>query len=152
MNRRIDFAGPGAYDAMDVLDRYIAASGLERKLVLLVQLRASQINRCADCMEKHWRELRAEGETEQRLGALDAWRQVSCYSDRERAALAWTEAVTLVAEEPVPTTLNAEMTRHFSEQETADLTLVVAAMTSLEPPVHRTAAAPERSASRGTDR
>jgi AhpD family alkylhydroperoxidase len=90
MKVRLNYAqvAPGVYDAMDALDRYIQACGLERTLVLLIQLRASQINGCAYCLDMHWKDLRAAGEGEQRLYSLDAWRECPYYSTRERAALA----------------------------------------------------------------
>ncbi len=82
-------AAPGVYDAMDALDRYLAASSLDRRLLYLVQLCASQLNGCAYCIDMHWKDLRALDETEQRLYSLDAWRESPYYTDRERAALAW---------------------------------------------------------------
>src|SRR5260221_8897188 len=88
---------PGVYDAMDALDQYLAGCGLEESLLHLARLRASQLNGCAYCIDMHWKDLRALGETEQRLYGLDAWRESPFYSPREQAALAWTEAVTLVA-------------------------------------------------------
>jgi AhpD family alkylhydroperoxidase len=91
-------AAPGVYDAMDALDQYLQACGLERTLIFLVQLRVSQINGCAYCIDMHWKDLRAAGEDEQRLYSLDAWRECPYYSDRERAALAWADAVTRVAD------------------------------------------------------
>jgi AhpD family alkylhydroperoxidase len=113
---------------MDALDTYLQASALERPLLLLVQLRASQVNGCAYCIDMHWKDLRAAGETEQRLYALDAWGESPFYSDRERAALAWTEAVTLVAATRVPDDVYEAVRPHFSERELADLTLAVAAI------------------------
>jgi AhpD family alkylhydroperoxidase len=119
-------AAPGIYDAMDALDQYIGKCGLERPLVYLVQLRASQINGCAYCLDMHWKDLRALNETEQRLYSLDAWRESPYYTDRERAALAWTEAVTLIAADRVPDAVYNAVHPHFSEKELSDLTLVVA--------------------------
>src|SRR6516162_7332019 len=95
-------AAPGVYDAMDALDSYVAACGLDKAIIYLVQLRASQLNGCAYCIDMHWKDLRALGEREQRLYGLNAWRESSYYTDKERAALAWAEAVTLVAEGHVP--------------------------------------------------
>jgi AhpD family alkylhydroperoxidase len=117
---------PGVYQAMDALDQYVQSSGLERKLVWLIQLRASQINGCAYCIDMHWKDLRAAGEGEQRLYSLDAWRESPYYSDRERAALAWTEAVTFVAEDHVPDPVYEDARRHFTDKELADLTLAIA--------------------------
>jgi len=117
---------PGVYDAMDAADHYLATSSLDERLLHLVRLRASQINHCAYCIDMHWKDLRAVGETEQRLYGLDAWRESPYYSDRERAALAWTEAVTLVADDQVPDGLYHTVQPHFSDTELADLTLAVA--------------------------
>ncbi len=108
------------------LEQYIRQSGLEESLILLIKLRASQINGCAYCIDMHWKDARALGETEQRLYGLDAWREVAYYTERERAALAWTEAVTLIAEGHVPDSVYEEVKPHFSEKELADLTLAVA--------------------------
>ena len=93
-------------------------------------MRASQINGCAYCLDMHSKDARAEGETEQRLYLLDAWRETSLYSERERAALAWTEAVTLIAEGHVPDDVYAEASNHFTEQELVALTLAIAAVNS----------------------
>jgi AhpD family alkylhydroperoxidase len=119
-------AAPGCYDAMDALDQYVAKSGLERPLILLVQLRASQINGCAFCIDMHWKDLRALDETEQRLYGLDAWRESGYYTDRERAALMWVEAVSLIASEHASDAVYEEVRPHFTEKELADLTLAVA--------------------------
>lgn len=121
-------AAPGVYDAMDALDRYLSDCGLERSLLLLVQLRASQINGCAYCLDMHWKDLRAIGEGEQRLYSLDAWRECPYYTDRERAALAWTEAVTLIATGHASDAVFEEVRSHFSEKELSDLTLAIAAI------------------------
>ncbi len=117
---------PGVYDAMDSLDTYLGASGLERKLLLLVQLRASQLNGCAFCIDMHWKDLRAIDETEQRLYGLDAWRESPYYSARERAALAWVEAVTFIANGHAGDAVYEEVRQQFNEKELADLTLAVA--------------------------
>jgi AhpD family alkylhydroperoxidase len=118
-------ASPDAYKAMLGLENYVNECGLELTLLDLVRLRASQINGCAFCIDMHWKDLRARGEEEQRLYMLNAWRESSLYSERERAALAWAEAVTLVAEEHVPDAIYEETRRHFSDKELADLTLAV---------------------------
>jgi AhpD family alkylhydroperoxidase len=118
-------AAPGIYDAMDALDQYAATCGLEESLLHLVRLRASQLNGCAYCLDMHWKDLRVLGENEQRLYSLDAWRESPFYSDRERAALAWTEAVTRI-ETHVPDAVYDEARAQFSEKELSDLTLVVA--------------------------
>jgi AhpD family alkylhydroperoxidase len=128
MQARIDAArvAPGVYKAMLGLETYLHQSGLEIPLLHLIKLRASQVNGCAYCIDMHWKDLRAAGENEQRLYGLDAWRESPYYSDRERAALAWTEAVTRVAETHVPDEVYAEIRPHFTEKELADLTLAVA--------------------------
>ena len=104
------------------------ACGLDHALLELVKLRASQINGCAHCIDMHTKELRAGGETEQRLYLLDAWRETPLYSDRERAALAWTEAVTLVTEGHVPDDVYQLARAQFDEQELANLTLAIVAI------------------------
>src|SRR5688572_22876264 len=128
MKARLNYArvAAGIYDAMDSLDQYLGNCGLEESLLHLVRLRASQINGCAYCLDMHWKDLRALGENEQRLYSLDAWRECPYYTDRERAALAWTEAVTLIADSQVPDAVYDAVRPHFSEKELADLTLAVA--------------------------
>ncbi len=128
MKTRIHFAkaAPGVYDAMDALDQYLGACGIEEPLLQLVRLRASQINGCAYCLDMHWKDLRAIGENEQRLYSLDAWRECPYYTERERAALAWTEALTLVADGHVPDEVYEAARPHFSQKELADLTLAIA--------------------------
>jgi AhpD family alkylhydroperoxidase len=123
-----DEAAPGTYDAMRGLERYLERCGLEEPLLHLIKLRASQINGCAYCLDMHWKDLRAIGETEQRLYSLDAWRECPYYTDRERAALAWTEAVTLITNGHVSDAVYDAVRPHFSEKELADLTLAVAAI------------------------
>lgn len=116
---------------MDELIRYsrtVEAMGLEKSLLELVKIRASQINGCAFCLHMHTRDARAKGETEQRLYLLDAWRESPLYSDRERAALAWTEAVTLVSEGHVPDAVYEPARTQFSEEELVKLTLLVVAI------------------------
>jgi AhpD family alkylhydroperoxidase len=128
MEPRIDymkFAG-GGVRAMLGLEKYLQDCSLEEKLLHLIKLRASQINGCAYCLDMHWKDLRAIGESEQRLYALDAWEESPFYSDRERAALEWTEAVTRFSEEHVPDEVYECVRKQFSEQELADLTLAVA--------------------------
>jgi len=129
MQPRIDpKVAPGVYQAMRGLETYLHQSGLEPSLLLLIKLRASQINGCAYCIDMHWKDARANGESEQRLYGLDAWQESPYYTDRERAALAWTEAVTRVAETHVPDDVYEEVRPHFAEKELADLTLAVAAI------------------------
>lgn len=107
------------------LNKYASTSGLEHSLLELVKMRASQINGCAHCLAMHSRDAREAGETEQRLYLLSAWREANCYSDRERAALAWTESVTLVASTHVPDEVFEEARQHFTEKELVDLTYAV---------------------------
>jgi AhpD family alkylhydroperoxidase len=128
MKSRINYAGvaPGVYEAMDALDRYIQTCGLERSLVTLIHLRASQLNGCAYCLDMHWKDLRAIGENEQRLYSLDAWRECPYYTDRERAALEWTEAVTRIAAGNASDEVHDLVRLHFNEKELADLTLAIA--------------------------
>ena len=132
MTERFDYmtAAPGTYEAMRGLERYLQTSGLEASLVHLVKLRASQLNGCAYCLDMHWKDLRALGDTEQRLYSLDAWRECPYYSERERAALAWTEAVTLITDGHVPDRVYDEVRGRFTEKELADLTLAVATINS----------------------
>jgi AhpD family alkylhydroperoxidase len=117
---------PGVYEAMDALDRYVQTCGLEESLLHLVRLRASQINGCAYCIDMHWKDLRSLGEGEQRLYSLDAWRESPYYTDRERAALDWTEAVTLVSIDHVADAVYDRVRSQFSDKELADLTLALA--------------------------
>ena len=130
MRPRIHYAkaAPGVYQAMDALDSYLAESSIEKPLLYLVQLRASQINGCAYCIDMHWKDLRALGEPEHRLYSLAAWRESPFHTQRERAALAWAEAVTLVADGRVPDEVYDAVSPHFSERELGDLTLAVAAI------------------------
>src|SRR2546421_6332622 len=130
MEARFDYteAAPGAYKAMYGLEQYLHGCGLEESLIHLIKLRASQINGCAYCLDMHWKDLRAAGEQEQRLYSLDAWRECPYYTERERAALVWTEAVTHVAQDHVPDAVYEQVRPHFSEKERSDLTLAIAAI------------------------
>ena len=119
-------AAPGAMKAMMALETEVQQSGLEPTLVELVKIRASQINGCAFCLHMHTRDARSKGETEQRIYLLDAWRESPVYSDRERAALAWTEAVTLVSQTHVPDAVYEQAKAQFSEEELVKLTLLIA--------------------------
>ncbi len=119
---------PEAYEAMLALERYLQRCGLEQSLVEIVKLRASQINGCAYCIDMHTKDARAAGETEQRLYLLDAWRESPFYSPRERAALAWVESVTRIAETHAPDEVYEEARRHFSDKELVDLNWVVVAI------------------------
>jgi AhpD family alkylhydroperoxidase len=124
MEPRIDYRrfSPDALQAMLALEKHLASCGLDHKFMHLLKLRASQINGCAYCIDMHSIDARAAGETEQRLYALDAWRETPFFDDRERAALAWIEAVTLLAKSHVPDSVYEEARQHFSEQELVDLT------------------------------
>ena len=119
---------PGAYRALLELDHYAKTSGLELSLLELVKVRASQINRCAFCIDMHTRDARAEGETEQRLYALAAWQETPFFTDRERAALAWTEALTLLSADDVSDELYKTARAQFTEKELVDLTIAVIAI------------------------
>ena len=126
MTDRIDYArvAPGALHAMYALQRYTQESGLEHSLLELVKLRASQLNGCAYCLDMHSKDARAAGETEQRIYVLSAWHEAPFYTARERAALAWTEAVTLIAN-GVSDAQREAARKEFSEKELADLTLAI---------------------------
>lgn len=131
MQQRLDYklASPGAFKAMLHVEHRIHESGLEESLLELVKSRASQINGCAWCLDMHTKDARARGETEQRLYLLPVWREARCYSERERAALAWTEAVTQIATtHDVPDAVYAEARAHFDEKALVDLTLAVIAI------------------------
>jgi len=128
MEERIHYTkvSPLAYHALMGLEKYLHECGLEQGLLDLIKLRASQINGCAFCLDMHWKDLRAMGESEQRLYSLDAWEECPYYTDRERAALAWTDSVTRVSDTHVPDTVYEQARKQFSEKELADLTLAVA--------------------------
>ena len=121
---------PQAYRAMAGLEAYIRNSGLEATLLALVKLRASQINGCAYCIDMHTKDARAGGETEQRLYGLTAWSETPFYTDRERAALAWTEALTLISETHAPDDVYEQARRHFSELEMMNLTMAIVTINS----------------------
>ena len=132
MEPRIDFlkVGQGAINALLGVEKYVHSSGLEPTLLDLIKLRASQINGCAYCIDMHWKDLRAAGETEQRLYGLDAWEESPYYSDRERAALAWTEAVTNIHDGHVPDSVFEYVRKSFTDKELADLTVAITAINS----------------------
>ena len=113
---------------MLALESYVHQSGLEPSLLELVKMRASQISGCAYCLDMHSKDARAAGETEQRLYVLPAWREAPFFSDRERAALAWTEAVTLVSETHVPGHVYEFARKHFTEEELVNLTMAIVAI------------------------
>jgi AhpD family alkylhydroperoxidase len=118
-------AAPDAYNAQLALSNYVKNCGIEPSLQELIKIRASQINGCAYCLHMHARDARAAGESEERIYLLDAWREAPVYTARERAALSWTEAVTLVTQGHVPDAVYEEVRRHFSEEELTKLTLAV---------------------------
>jgi AhpD family alkylhydroperoxidase len=130
MKARIDLmhVNPGIMHAMLGLERQVQKAGLDGKLLELVRMRASQINGCAYCLDMHSKDARANGESEQRLYGLEAWRETPYYSARERAALEWTEALTLVSETHVPDEVFERVREQFSEDELAHLSLAVVAI------------------------
>lgn len=130
MTRRIAFetAAPGAMKAMLALEHYVRTSGLEHRLLELVKLRASYLNGCAYCVDMHSKDARAADESEQRLYAVPVWRETPFFTPRERAALAWTEAVTELGRSGVPDALFEEARRHFTDEELVNLTMAVVAI------------------------
>jgi AhpD family alkylhydroperoxidase len=128
MEARMNYskAAPGAMRAMNGLETYLANCGLESSLQDLVKLRASQINGCAYCVDMHSLDARAGGETEQRLYALPVWQETPFFSERERAALLWTEKLTLISVDHVPDEVFEQVRQHFSEEELTNLTLAIA--------------------------
>ena len=116
---------PEGYAALRGVENYIARCGLEHPLIHLVKMRASQINGCAFCLDMHSRDARHGGETEQRLYVLSGWRESPLYSDRERAALAWTECLTEIATRGAPETKYQALQKHFSPKEIVDLTALI---------------------------
>jgi len=152
MNPRLNpyQAAPNTLKALMALESEVRGSGLEQSLIELVKTRASQINGCAFCINMHTQDARKHGETEQRLYLLDAWRESPVYSERERAALAWTEAVTQISETHAPDGAYEEVRAQFSEAETVNLTMLIATINAwnriaigfrLVPPVRVKAAA-----------
>src|SRR5262245_2923996 len=119
---------PEPLKLMYAMEKYLGGCGLERKLIELVKIRASQINGCAYCIDMHTQDARAEGETERRIYALNAWRETPFYTDRERAALAWTEAVTLISEGHVPEDVFEQARAQFSDEELVNLTMALVAI------------------------
>lgn len=132
MQARLDWykISPGAYKAMAGLEGFVKGSGLEPALLELVRMRASQINGCAYCLDMHSKDARAAGETEQRLYGLNAWRETPFYTERERAALAWTEALTLVHETHAPDDVYEEVRKRFTEEEVVSLTAAIVSINS----------------------
>ncbi len=130
MKPRHDYskASPGAYQAMLGVEKFVRGCGLEHRLLELVKLRASQINGCAFCIDMHWKDARAAGETEQRLYGLDAWEESPYYTPRERAALAWTEALTRISETHAPDDVYATAANEFKPEELVNLTMAIVAI------------------------
>lgn len=130
MKERLNYfaASPKGRDAMLGLENYVRNSGLEHSLLELVKTRASQINGCAHCLDMHTKDARAAGETEQRLYGLSAWHEAPYYTERERAALAWTEAITLISQTHAPDEVYEEARKYFNEKELVDLTLAIVAI------------------------
>ncbi|RED47656.1 carboxymuconolactone decarboxylase family protein [Aestuariispira insulae] len=116
---------PSAFEPMMAMEKFLASSGLEHSLVELLKMRASQINGCAYCLHMHATDARANGETENRLYLLDAWRESPLYTDRERAALAWCEALTLLPDGHAPDAVYEQFQALFSPEEQVKVTLVI---------------------------
>jgi AhpD family alkylhydroperoxidase len=132
MEQRINpfIASPKAYTVMSQLQQFVDSSSLEKPLMELVKMRASQINGCAYCLDMHSKDARALGETEQRLYALNAWRETPFYTERERAALEWTEAVTLISQTHAPDDVYERVAKQFTPEELANLTLAITTINS----------------------
>jgi AhpD family alkylhydroperoxidase len=130
MTQRLDYknASPKGFAAMLALELHARASGLEHGLLELVKTRVSQLNGCAFCLDMHTKDARAAGEGEQRLYLLPAWREAPCYTERERAALAWAETVTLLKDQQVPDDVYEQARRQFDEKALVDLTLAIVAI------------------------
>lgn len=130
MVARIDYEklAPGAIQAMRKVEEYVRSSGIERSLLELIKLRASEMNGCAYCVDMHTQDARVQGETEQRLYAVAAWRDAPFFTERERAALAWTEAVTWVSWQHVPDEVYQAARCYFSEKELVELTMAIIAI------------------------
>jgi AhpD family alkylhydroperoxidase len=128
MKPRLEYwrISPGAFKAMSSVEAYLRDSGIDHALLHMVKLRASQINGCAYCIDMHWKDARAAGESEQRLYGLDAWREAPYYTDRERAALEWTEALTKITDGHAPDEAYGAVRGQFSDKELTDLTWAVA--------------------------
>jgi AhpD family alkylhydroperoxidase len=127
MEARLDYAkaSPEAAKAMLQLESVVRRSGIDAKLLELIKIRASQLNGCAYCIDMHAKDARFKGETEQRIYALDAWRETPFFTEKERAALAWTEAVTNIQTGHAPDAVYHELSRNFSEEERVNLTLAI---------------------------
>ena len=130
MKERLNYSvvAPEAIKGMLELEKFVHNSGLERSLYELVKTRASQINGCAYCLDMHTKDARKAGETEQRLYTLSTWRETPFYTERERAALEWTEALTLISENDVPDSLYEKTRNHFNEKELVSLSMAIIAI------------------------
>ncbi|MBK8711839.1 MAG: carboxymuconolactone decarboxylase family protein [Niastella sp.] len=130
MKQRLNYAqqAPAGMQAMLDMEKFVKGSGLDLTIFELVKTRASQINGCAYCLDMHTKDARKAGETEQRLYALSAWRETPFYTEKERAALAWTEALTVISENEVPDTLYDMVRNHFDEKELVALTMAIVAI------------------------
>lgn len=130
MKKRIDYyqVDPQSIKGMMELEKYVAQSGLDKILYELVKVRASQINSCAYCLDMHTKDARKAGETEQRLYLLSAWRETSFFTEKERAALEWTEALTLLPQNSISDALYEKMRQHFSEKELVALSMAIVAI------------------------
>ncbi len=122
---KVDQVEPAAYQAMLGLEKYLHQSGLDKKLLSLIKVRASQINKCAFCIDMHTQEARKAGETEQRLYSLNAWQETPFFTPQERTALAFTEAVTLIAENAVEDELYEQLNLYFSPHEIAQMSIAI---------------------------
>lgn len=118
-------AAPATYEAIASAEAYIRKCGLEHSLIELVKMRASQINRCSYCLDRHSKDARQHGETEQRLYLLNAWEEASCYTPRERAALGWTDSLTLLPTTGAPDADYEPLKAHFTDKEIVDLTVLI---------------------------
>lgn len=130
MQHRMNYpkASPEAFRAMMGVETYLHGCGIEPSLLHMLKLRASQINGCAYCIDMHWKDSRAAGEPEHRLYSLDAWRESPFYTERERAALAWCDALTRISETHAPDEDFAKVREHFDDKGLADLTWIIAAI------------------------
>lgn len=130
MKQRLNYSkiAPDALKGMLELEKYVSNSGLEKSLYELVKTRASQLNKCAYCLDMHTKDARIAGENEQRLYALSAWRETPFYTERERAALEWTETLTLISENDVSNSLYESVSKHFDEVELVALSMAIVAI------------------------
>ena len=130
MKPRIEYAqvAPGAVEAMRALETYVRTCGIDPKLLELIKIRASQINGCAYCLDMHTKDARTQGETEQRIYALNAWRETPFFTEKERAALAWTESVTQVSTSQVPNEVYEIVRQYFDEKEIVNITTAIVAI------------------------